>query len=218
MSKNKVKYKKIRGVNRRIRHIHQWGENNLNLDIEYLKQYQRDYVKFWVKPWGGITLTNSIYPEPTGKCQQLLIEYLIKIMLSWQKTLNIHYPEFYLNIWLFENHINRSQVVCAVQDCVHFYDRTFEAISNDDHDLGISQSQHYNEHTDSLLDKFEWSQYREIHGYKLNDEDDKMILEDFEPTAFLAQKTINGTDYQMVEIDRVWLIDWQKTNEKIKQQ
>lgn len=62
----KVKYKKICGQKKRLRDIQTWVENNRNLDLDYLTEYHRDYVKFWVNPFSRLNLTNSRYMKPNG--------------------------------------------------------------------------------------------------------------------------------------------------------
>lgn len=193
--KNKVKYKKIRGKNRRIRDIHHWGQSHLLLDTDYLDEYQRDYVKFWVSPWSRLSLTNSVYPEPDGEYKALLLNYLCEIYQSWNEILSAQYDTYYLQIWLFENAISRSQVVCAVKDQRHYYDNTFGLI---DDAPSMTTSQHYC----SLLDKFQWVQRREIEAYDLNDECDKAIFDAFPPECHLGE---NRFGYQMVERDKVWI-------------
>lgn len=69
MKNNAIKYRKIRGINRRKRAIKQWGEINKVLDVDLLNQDKRDYVEFLVDPWSRLSLINSIYPEPTGDCE-----------------------------------------------------------------------------------------------------------------------------------------------------
>ena len=51
MKEPQLKYRKIRGINRRKRAIEQWGDVNKVLDMDLLIQEKRDYVKFWVQPW-----------------------------------------------------------------------------------------------------------------------------------------------------------------------
>lgn len=154
MKKQKIKYRKIRGLNRRKRVIDQWGNNRESLDVELLNQEKRDYVKFRVQPWSRLPLGNSIYPEPTGDCEYLLIKNLQKIYQSWQKTLeNIQTPHilYYLQIWLYEEYISQSQVVCAIDDYKDFYQNMFEPVDELPKD-GIKSFIHYNANTAQYLD------------------------------------------------------------------
>lgn len=48
MSNNKIRYRKVRGINRRKRLINEWGEYYKTLDLNRLQQTNRDYAKLWV--------------------------------------------------------------------------------------------------------------------------------------------------------------------------
>ncbi|WP_066802060.1 hypothetical protein [Moraxella oblonga] len=123
-----VRYKKVRGKNRILRHIDDWATCNRHLNLDYLQKNQRDYVKFWVKPFSNLHIGNSIYPEPYGEFKERLLRGLFEIYQSWKVQLDNLNKPYYLKIWLFEKHISRSQVVCAIDDCLHFYDNAFEHI------------------------------------------------------------------------------------------
>ena len=103
-----MKYKKIRGKNRRIRQIKMWVAKNLVLNLEVLQQFQADYVKFWVDPWSLLSLTNSVYPQPQGIYKTLFIQGLVDIYFAWKKQLDELEQPYYLKIWLFENDLKRS--------------------------------------------------------------------------------------------------------------
>ena len=101
MIEQRLRYRKIRGINRRKRTIEKWGEANKVLDIDLLNQEKRDYVKFLVAPWSRLSLINSIYPEPTGDCEYLLIKNVQNIYQSWRDSLEELQTPYYLQIWLF---------------------------------------------------------------------------------------------------------------------
>lgn len=143
MKKNAIKYRKIRGINRRKRAIEQWGDDRKSLNIDLLTQEKRDYVKFRVQPWSRLSLGNSVYPEPTGDCEYLLIKNLQKIYQSWQDSLEALQTPYYLQIWLRENYVSRSQIVCAIDEIEDFYDDTFELVGEQPKN-GIRSSSHYN--------------------------------------------------------------------------
>lgn len=120
-----MKTKKIRGHKRRWKDIDRWVETHKNLDLDYLKEYQRDYAKIRVHPWSGISGTNSQTPEPTRQTKTKILSGLIEIYDSWKNELDKLGERYYLKIWLFEPRFSNSQVVCAIGDCLDFYENTF---------------------------------------------------------------------------------------------
>lgn len=205
MKNNVIKYRKIRGLNRRKRAIEQWGDNRKSLNIELLNQEKRDYVKFRVQPWSRLPLGSSIYPQPTGDCKYLLIKNLQKIYQSWQDTLKGMQTPYYLQIWLFETYISRSQVVCAIEDYKDFYQNTFEPI-DEQPENGIQSSIHYNANTEKYLGCHSWQLSRHIEAYDMTDEDSREMVQETDPSKILRTETINGREHKIVEINKVWLI------------
>lgn len=205
MKKNSIKYRKIRGINRRKRAIKQWGKNHKNLDVALLNQVKRDYVKFWVQPWYRLPLGNSVYPEPTGDCAYLLIKNLRKIYQSWENSLEDMHIPYYLQIWLYEDYISYSQVVCAIEDYKDFYQDTFEAVEVQPEN-GIQSSIHYNTITAECLDRFTWKLNRHVQAYDMTDENDIEMLQETNPSKILRTEIIEGRRYQIVEINKLWLI------------
>ena len=120
-----MKTKKVRGHRRRWSDIDRWVETHKNLNLEYLKEYQRDYAKIRVHPWSGISLTNSQTPEPTRQTKTKILSGLIEIYDSWKNELDKLGENYYLKIWLFEQRFASSQVVCALGDYLEFYENTF---------------------------------------------------------------------------------------------
>jgi hypothetical protein len=122
-----VRQKKIRGHNRRHKQIDIWRLDNLSLDLtDYLlNQHDRYYAKIRVHPWSGLSLTNSVIPEPTGKTKQKMLNGLLDIYEEWKKQLDKLGQPYYLKVWLFEPRFSQSQVVCAIGNNVNFYKSTF---------------------------------------------------------------------------------------------
>lgn len=205
MRKTSIKYRKIRGINRRKRAIEQWGEAHKRLNIDLVKQTERDYVKFRVQPWSRLSLGNSIYPEPTDDCEYLVIKNLEKIYGSWKDSLDDMQTPYYLQIWLYEEYLSRSQVVCAIENYKDFYQHTFERLDEQPQN-GIQSSIHYNSDTAPLLDSFQWQLNRHIRAYDMTDEDDIEMFEETDPDKVLRKEIIAGKEYQMVEINKLWLI------------
>lgn len=120
-----MKTKKIRGHKRRWNDIDHWVETYKNLNLDYLKEYQRDYAKIRVHPWSGISLTNSQTPEPKRRTKTKILNGLFEIYDSWKSELDKLGENYYLKIWLFEPRFANSQVVCAIGDYLDFYENTF---------------------------------------------------------------------------------------------
>ena len=152
-----------------------------------------------------MSLGNSVYPEPTGECEYLLIKNLQKIYQSWQDSLEALQITYYLQIWLYEEYMSRSQVVCAIKDYKDLYQNTFEPVGEQPKN-GIQSSIHYNSDTADYLDRFEWKLYRRLVSYNMADEDDLEMLQYIDPIKLLRKEIIEGQEQQIVEIDKVWLI------------
>jgi hypothetical protein len=122
-----VRQKKIRGHNRRHKQIDNWRLYNLSLDLtDYLlNERDRYYAKIRVHPWSGLSLTNSVTPQPTGKTKQKMLNGLLDIYENWKTQLDKLGQPYYLKVWLFEPRFSQSQVVCAIGDNVGFYENTF---------------------------------------------------------------------------------------------
>lgn len=205
MKNNVLRYRKIRGINRRKRTIEKWGEANKVLDVDLLNQEKRDYVKFLVAPWSRLSLINSIYPEPIGDCEYLLIKNVQNIYQSWKDSLEKLQTPYYLQIWLFETYISRSQVVCAIEDYKDFYQNTFEPI-DEQPENGIQSSIRYNVNTARYLDRYDWTLHRCVQAYDLSDPWDAEYVQSLDSQQLLRKQTIGQKEYQIVEIDKVWLL------------
>lgn len=117
--------KKLRGHNRIFKNIETWKNDSLTLDLENLQQYQRNYEKVWVRPFGDISITGAAIPKPKRKARKLILESLITIFNSWETQLKTLDKPYYLAIWLNEPYIENSQVVCAIDGYLNFYDITY---------------------------------------------------------------------------------------------
>ncbi len=120
-----IRYRKVRGNNRILKSIEEWKTYNLDLDLEYLQSSQRNYCKIWVSPFADISIRNSEIPSPKGKHRQEIIKGLLEIYNHWETQLNTLNKPYYLAIWLLEPRLEKSQVVCAIDSMIDFYDITF---------------------------------------------------------------------------------------------
>ena len=204
MKNTSTKYRKLRGLNRRKRLINDWGDKHKTLDIERLRQMHRDYVKFWVRPWTDLSLINSVYAEPTGELETALIANLMKIYDAWDKRLKQLNEPYYLQTWLFENAISRSQIVCTIEQPMDF-SNVFEPV-DEQPQQGIKSSSHYNDQTADVLDRYQWKLHRCIQAYDLADPWEAEYVDTLTSQQRLRTQIIGQTEYQIVEIDTVWLL------------
>lgn len=117
--------KKIRNGNHILKDVEKWRKSNIELDVQNLKETQRDYVKIWLPPYGNLQIANSKYPEPNGIIRHHITEALLDIYDSWKISLDKLDQPYYLKIWLYDQRFSNSQVVCAIGDFLGFYETTF---------------------------------------------------------------------------------------------
>ncbi|WP_439129420.1 hypothetical protein [Polaribacter sp.] len=120
-----IRYKKIRGHKRIWKDIDFWVENNKVLDVAYLQQREREYVKVWVAPFSNISVLNSEFSPPKGKTRKKIVAGIFTIYRHWKKQLEALKEPYYLKIWYFPHDVSKCQVVCALGACLDFYDKTF---------------------------------------------------------------------------------------------
>jgi hypothetical protein len=175
-----MRCKKIRGHRRRWKHIDKWISANQIPDVHYLKNHERDYVKIRVSPWGNISITNSITPQPRKKTKDKIVLGLFSIYQSWKHYLNNLDQPYYLRIWFFEPRFDKSQVVCALNNSIHFYEGTFF-----DPESKKTFPFHMHKNVKSEFKKYVW-EYRLDEDYYDSDEIGKpehyASLEEFEET------------------------------------
>ncbi|QNK78208.1 hypothetical protein H7F37_03755 [Winogradskyella sp. PAMC22761] len=153
-----MKYKKIRGLKKKVAKIQNWVEEYLKLDIEQLSEYKYHYSKVYVQPWDNISLTNSQIPEPKGKAKNEILNGLEKIYDSWKVELEKSEKPYYLKIWIYEPRISKSQVVCAIGDRIEYYENLFEK---------VNYKQNNSSFTNSLSSEFKWeSKIDEVQYWK----------------------------------------------------
>lgn len=208
-----MKTKKIRGHNRIWKDIEKWKNANLKLDLENLKQYEKDYAKIWVHPFSRISLTNSKNPEPKAETKKRILNGLLDIYESWKKQLDEMNEPYYLKIWLFESRLSKSQVVCAIGDSIDFYKNTFnlpekEKVFNFTQ-IGTIKNRIENYNWEHRLDQdFMYStDLGNIEDYETEKEylEDKKWFNDRLKKKHLTKTLKDGTEYYCFEIGNVWL-------------
>src|SRR5690606_36193944 len=121
-----MRYKKIRGLKKKVAKISDWVEEYIALDINQLTEKNYHYSKVYVYPWDNMTLTDSEFPEPKGRAKREILKGLKKIYNSWKTDLDKLEQPYYLKIWLYEPRLSKSQVVCAIDEKVEHYKNLFK--------------------------------------------------------------------------------------------
>ena len=115
------KKKKIRGWKRHKRKIESWRQNVIDLDMNYVRDNQKDYAKLWVHPFYSLMRRN-----PPNWFNRLLLNEMIDVYLNWYEKMAEENEDFYLKIWLYEPDFISSQIVVSYKDCINYYDETFD--------------------------------------------------------------------------------------------
>lgn len=150
-----MKIQRIRGQKRRAKQIQRWISSNLSLNKQLLKEYNRDYCEIIVHPWCDISLIKSMWPEPRGKNRIAIVSGLIDIYEAWKLELDSLGINYYLKIWLFEPYLSKSQVVCAIDEKLNFYDEPFYKIAA----TKELQANNYGSLA-AKIKKFNWEQFQ----------------------------------------------------------
>lgn len=205
-----IRYKKIRGHKRIWKYINTWVEQNKQLDIEYLQSRQREYVKVWIQPFGNISVLNSEFAPPKGKTRKKIIAGLLEIHNHWKQQLDTLNEPYYLKIWFYDNDVSNSQIVCAINDCLDFYENTFhkpeESKPFPSDTLGLNWEYRHNENHFTIDDFGEPDHFYSMKEYI----DNKKMIEGImknPKTRISKHKDESGktTTYYSIKYTDVWL-------------
>lgn len=116
-------FRKLRGHKRISKQISKWAEGSCNTDMQqYLRVIRdRSYVKIAIHPYNGLRMNRAQIKQPHGTNRQLMLAGLIAVYDNWKKQLDAMNQPYYLQIWLYEPHFVKSQVVCATGESLHYY-------------------------------------------------------------------------------------------------
>ncbi|WAC01796.1 hypothetical protein N7U66_18205 [Lacinutrix neustonica] len=101
-----MRYKKIRGLKRKVANIPKWIEGYLEFHHEHLIEYKYNKAKVYVDPWDNLNFTNSHIREPKGKAKREILKGLEKIYDSWKielEKLNKPYYYYIFSYYLFKS-------------------------------------------------------------------------------------------------------------------
>ena len=109
MKKNTVLSKKvIRDINKSI------IDFDSKLDIDLLNQEK--YYNFEVEEWYGEQF------KIKGELRKIIIKTLLKTYFEWKKELDKLNKEYYLAIWIYNPRMLKSEVVCAIDEKISYYE------------------------------------------------------------------------------------------------
>jgi hypothetical protein len=205
---------KLRGYQNLWKDIEEWVSEYNHIDLEYLENRQRDWVKMDIWSDSNISSYNQVI-EPKGKARRLITEGLITIYKARKKQLDELGKPYYLKIWLHDRRFSESQVVCAVDGMIDFYEKTH---AKSEHPLPIENS--------AINDiaikypEFEWEHRLDeelVDFNKLGSPDDYYELKDYleekkwytkmgkNKHRKIVDTTIPGIDYRAFNKGNLWL-------------
>lgn len=185
------KKKKIRGWKRHKRKIERWKQNVIDIDMNYIREHQRDYAKLWIHPFYSLVRRN-----PPNWYNRLLLNEMIDVYLNWYEKMTMEDENFYLKIWLYEPDFISSQIVVSYKDCINTYNDTF------DKNLTVKKFPFYK--YESLKDKlalFDWEAHIDTEMYW-----DEELKEDI-VTGFRTKDEINEIINKAYKIQKIKLSD-----------
>ena len=205
-----IRYKKIRGHKRIWKSIDNWVAQNKQLDLEYLQSRQREYVKIWIQPFGNISILNSVFAPPKGKTRRKLIAGLLEIHKYWKQELDKLNKPYYLKIWFYNNDVSNSQIVCAIDDCLDFYENTFhkseESKPFPNANFGLEWEYRHNENHFTIDDIGEPDEYYSMKDFLANKKMIERIMKN--PKTRITKHTDESgktTTYYSIRYSDVWL-------------
>ncbi|WP_155592115.1 hypothetical protein [Lysinibacillus cavernae] len=182
------KKKKIRGWKRHKRKIERWKQSAINLNIDCLRNYQRQYEKLWIHPFYAWVRKN-----PPNWYNRLLLDSMIEVYLEWHQKMVDENEEFYLKIWLYDPNFINSQIVVAYRDCLDFYNKPFEIRKE------YKEFPFYKFHSlRDKLEQFQWDLHIEIDYYDEND------LNEWLEEGSLTEKEVSkikGEAYETIKFE-----------------
>jgi hypothetical protein len=154
MKKKTILSKKIiRGINQSINH------SDLKLDLDFLKQEK--YYNYEIEEWYGEEFGIN------GELRKLIIQTLLKTCFEWKKELDKLNKEYYLAIWLYNPRMLKSEIVCAIDEKVNYYENESFLASNKNSEFDLNQYGVLS----TELQKFTWDRKIDldsVHEWEIN--------------------------------------------------
>lgn len=137
--------KKVRGFNRYFDSIQASIKADSQIDLEFLNREK--YCNFQFEDWYGSNIALK------GKGRKFVLDNLLSIYTNWAHELKQHNLEYYLAIWLYDPRLELSEVVCAIDSKIEYYQQEALLDSSQITDFPSSKFKPF----DNQLAKFNWT-------------------------------------------------------------
>lgn len=118
----KKRKKKLRGFRRFLREHQQRAAFPYPLDVPFLQEAHREYVKLGLFPW-------SVNSKPPVAIRQLWVTRLVADCGRWYSELATRYSDFYLAVWLYEPDFGRAQLIAGIEEKQAWYEGMFAEVA-----------------------------------------------------------------------------------------
>ena len=154
MNKNTIHSKKIiRQINKSI------SDSEHKLNIDFLKKEK--YYNYAIEEWYGEEFGIK------GELRKKIIETLLKTYFEWKNELDKINKEYYLAIWLYNPRMLKSEIVCAIDEKVNYYENESFLASNKNSEVDLNQFGVLS----TELQKFNWDRKIDldsVHEWEIN--------------------------------------------------
>ena len=163
MKKKTILSKKIiRDINNSIKN------SDSKLDIDFLNQ--KKYYNYEIEEWYGEEFGIK------GELRKKIIETLIKTYFEWKKELDDLNKEYYLAIWLYNPRMLKSEIVCAIDEKITYYENENFLASNKNGEFDLNHSGELS----TELEKFTWERKIDldsVHEWEINCTKEQYVFE-----------------------------------------
>ena len=154
MNKKTIHSKKIiRQINKSI------SDSEHKLNIDFLKKEK--YYNYEIEEWYGEEFGIK------GELRKKIIETLLKTYFEWKNELDKLNKEYYLAIWLYNPRMLKSEIVCAIDEKVNYYENESFLASNKNSEFELNQFGLLS----NELQKFTWDRKIDldsVHEWEIN--------------------------------------------------
>ncbi|MBD3892234.1 hypothetical protein [Olleya marilimosa] len=154
MNKKTIHSKKIiKQINKSI------SDSEHKLNIDFLKKEK--YYNYEIEEWYGEEFGIK------GELRKKIIETLLKTYFEWKNELDKLNKEYYLAIWLYNPRMLKSEIVCAIDEKVNYYENESFLASNKNSEFELNQFGLLS----NELQKFTWDRKIDldsVHEWEIN--------------------------------------------------